>query len=417
MTNLNLTRKKKCRLCNSKNLHLVLKLTSTPLANEFVKKNEIDKKQDTYPLELYLCKNCTHVQLLDIVNPEKLFSNYIYVSGTSPIFRRHFYDYYLWVRHFVNLDADSLVIDIGSNDGTLLKIFKEHHTKVLGVDPAIEIAKKASTEGIDTLPSFFNINLAKKIKSKYGLASVITANNVFAHADNLEEMIYGIKEILSDDGVFIFEVSYLMDVIQKTLFDTIYHEHLSYHNVTSLKKFFDNNDLILKHAERVNSHGGSLRCLVTSKKSSQLQNISVTTLIKSENKFGLHKLETFHKFEQRINAAKIAVNNFLSSIKKSGKSIAGFGAPAKATTLMYHFGFDSTLLDFIVDDNPLKQELFSPGLHIPVLSSEVLYKKMPDFVLILAWNFAASIIANHKNYLNQGGKFIIPLPRMEIIEL
>ena len=417
MTEPSLTRKKNCRLCNSKDLHSVLKLISTPPANEFVKKNEIDKKQDTYPLELFFCKNCTHVQLLDVVNPKKLFSNYVYVSGTSPVFRKHFYDYYLWVCHFVNLNANSLVIDIGSNDGTLLKVFKDHHIKVLGVDPAVEIAKKATADGIETLPSFFDINLAKEIKSKYGLASIITANNVFAHADNLLEIIRGIKEILSDEGVFIFEVSYLVDVIQKTLFDTIYHEHLSYHNVTSLKKFFDKNDLILKHVERVDSHGGSLRCLVTNKKSSQKQNVSVHTLLKSENEFGISKLETFHKFEERIIAAKIAVNNFLNLVKKSGMNVAGFGAPAKATTLMYHFEFDSNLLDFIVDDSPLKQELFSPGLHVPIVGSKALYEKKPDFVLILAWNFAASIIENHKNYLKQGGKFIIPLPKMEIIEL
>jgi len=417
MTELNVIRRKNCRLCNSKNLLSVLQLKSTPPANEFIKKNETSKKQHKYPLELFFCKDCTHVQLLDVVNPKILFSNYVYVSGTSAVFRKHFYDYYLWISHRVNLNSNSLVIDIGSNDGTLLKVFKDNNIRVLGIDPAAEIAKKASDDGIQTLPLFFDINLANKIKSEYGYASVITANNVFAHADNLLEIVQGIKELLSDEGVFIFEVSYLVDVLQKTLFDTIYHEHLSYHNITSLKNFFDKNDLVLKHVERIDSHGGSIRGLVTNKKNSQQKNESVKNLLRLEEKIGINKIETYYSFEQRINAAKIAVSNFLNLVKKEGKTIAGFGAPAKATTLMYHFEFDSNLLDFIVDDSPLKQGLFSPGYHIPVLSSDMLYKIKPDYVLILAWNFSASIISNHKNYLKQGGKFIIPLPTMEIIEI
>ena len=411
-----ITKRKSCRLCGSKDLKSVLTLKSSPPANEFVKKNELKKVQNLYPLELFFCQDCTHVQLLDVVRPEILFSNYVYVSGTSSVFRNHFYAYYLWVNNFVTLDDNSLVVDIGSNDGTLLKVFQDNGIKVLGIDPALKIAKKASENGIKTLPFFFDIALARKIKNEYGSAKVITANNVFAHADNLLEIIQGIKELLSDDGVFIFEVSYLVDILNKTLFDTIYHEHLSYHNVTSLEKFFKKNELELKHIERVNTHGGSLRGLVTKKNNTAHKNLSVDALLKLEKEMNINKLETYDKFDQKINVAKNEVNTFLNNAKKHGKRIAGFGAPAKATTLMYHFEFNSKLIDFIVDDSPLKQGLFSPGYHIPVLGSDALYKKKPDFVLILAWNFADSIIANHQNYLKQGGKFIIPLPTMEIIE-
>ena len=411
-----LTKRTSCRLCGSAYLKSVLRLNPTPPANEFVKKNDLEKIQNLYPLELFFCQNCTHVQLLDIVNPRVLFSNYVYVSGTSAVFRKHFYDYYLWINKLIKLNNDSLVIDIGSNDGTLLKIFKDNGVKVLGVDPAVEIAKKASENGIETLPLFFDAALAKRIRNEYSSAKVITANNVFAHADNLLEIIQGVKDLLSDDGVFIFEVSYLVDVLNKTLFDTIYHEHLSYHNVTSLKKFFKKNGLELKIIEQVNSHGGSLRGLVTKNTNTAYKNSSVDALINSENEMGIDKLETYFRFNQTINVAKNEVNTFLNDAKKQGKKIAGFGAPAKATTLMYHFEFTSSLIDFIVDDSPLKQGLFSPGYHIPVLGSDALYEKKPDFVLILAWNFADSIIENHQNYLKQGGKFIIPLPTMEIIE-
>ena len=416
MSNGFLTKRKTCRLCGSEDLKSALRLNSTPPANEFVKKNELEKVQNLYPLELFLCQSCSHVQLLDIVDPRILFSNYVYVSGTSSVFRKHFHDYYHWVNKFVMINNDSLVIDIGSNDGTLLKIFKDNGVKVLGIDPALEIAKKASESGIKTLPFFFDIALAKKIRNEYGSAKVITANNVFAHADNLLEIIQGVKDLLSDDGVFIFEVSYLVDVLNKTLFDTIYHEHLSYHNVTSLKKFFEKNGLELKIVEQVNSHGGSLRGLVTKNINTAYKNSSVDALLKLENEMDIDKLETYYKFNQKINIAKNEVNNFLNDAKKHGKKIAGFGAPAKATTLMYHFEFTSHLIDFIVDDSPLKQGLFSPGYHIPVFSTDVLYEKKPDFALILAWNFADSIIASHQNYLKQGGKFIIPLPIMEIIE-
>ena len=408
-------RRKSCRLCNSDSLKSVLKLESTPPANSFVDKSKIISKQKTYPLEIHFCENCKHVQLLDVVNPSILFENYVYVSGTSPVFIKHFEDYADDIIQIIKPSKGKLIVDIGSNDGTLLGFFKKKGYKVLGIDPAKEIADKASKQGIETLNSFFNFDLSKFIIENYSKASVITANNVFAHCDDLNGLIKGVKNLLSQDGIFVFEVSYLVDVIEKTLFDTIYHEHLSYHSVAPLKEFFASNGMELFNVERINTHGGSIRGYARLRNNTKSKNISVEELINLEKKLSFDNKDFLIDFGLKIQNIKVELNNLLNEIKNKGKNIAGFGAPAKATTLMYQFGIDSDLIDFIIDDSPLKQGLYTPGLHIPVYSSKMIKEKKPDYLLILAWNFASSIINKHQDFKNLGGHFIVPLPKIEII--
>jgi len=403
-----------CRLCNSSNLISVLKLESTPPANAFVTKEECIKEQEKYPLKLFFCNNCNHVQLTDVVDPSELFSNYVYVSGTSPVFVNHFKNYAKTIIKDYSPDLNKYVLDIGSNDGTLLKFFKKMGYKVIGVDPAEEISKKANEDGIFTLNGFFDLEMAEKIKDKYSNASLITANNVFAHCDDLSGITDAVSKLLTPEGLFVFEVSYLVDVYQKTLFDTIYHEHLSYHSVTPLIKFFENKGMTLIDVLKMNTHGGSIRCVIKNTSNAEVKK-SVENFVNLEKSLAFHESNTFIKFSNKIEERKKELCDLLKKIKADKKSIAGFGAPAKATTLMYEFGLNNDILDFIVDDSPLKQGLFSPGLNIPVFSSSQIETLKPDYLLILAWNFADSIIKNNQKFIESGGKFIIPLPKLEVI--
>ena len=408
-------KERSCRLCGSSDLDSVLNLASTPPANAFIPKSRIDLEQKKYPLELFFCKDCYHVQLLEIVDPVELFENYVYVSGTSPVFVDHFYKYAQHVVDTYKPSKDLLVLDIGSNDGTLLKFFKTQGYTTIGVDPAKEISKKAQQEGIETINDFFTLELSEKIKNKYSLASLITANNVFAHCDDLKGMTKAIYNLLSPEGLFIFEVSYLLDVYQKTLFDTIYHEHLSYHSVIPLVKFFQENNMELIDVKKINTHGGSIRCVVQKSSGHRKVNKSVQEFVQLEKSMSFDKKDKFINFSENISKKKRELNKFLHEIKSENKTIVGFGAPAKATTLMYEFGLDNDVLEFIVDDSPWKQELYSPGLHIPILSSSYIKTFKPDYLLILAWNFANSIIKKNQEYTQSGGKFIIPLPNLEVI--
>lgn len=404
-----------CRLCDSKDLVLVFELEPTPPANAFVGKDELHRTQTVFPLNVYFCRNCFHVQLLDIVNPKELFENYVYVSGTSPVFVKHFEEYSKFIISNYLHEDSSFVIDIGSNDGTLLEFFRNAGYRVLGVDPAKEIAASATKKGIETLPLFFNEDVAKMIQTRYGLASVITANNVFAHIDDLSGFITNIRNLLTRDGVFVFEVSYLVDVIEKTLFDMTYHEHLSYHSVIPLVSFFRDHDMELVEVIRVNTHGGSLRGIVQLKDGPYKISKSVENAIKLEKEMKLDREITFQQFATKINELKRNFQSFITDLKAKGNTIAAYGAPAKSTTLMYHFGIDNSIIDFIVDDSPLKQGLYSPGKHIPVLAPETLYQKKPNYLIILAWNFAESIMKKHEKFRNEIGHFIVPLPSLVVI--
>lgn len=409
-----LHRRTTCRLCGSGSLELVISLAPTPLANAFVPAGELNRKQDIFPLDVFSCRGCGHVQLLDVVDPALLFENYVYVSGTSPVFVEHFHKYAQDIISRFSVPRGALVVDIGSNDGTLLQFFKEAGLRVLGIDPAKNISQTATEAGVETLPTFFTANLAADIKAKHGQASVVTANNVFAHADDLNDMVDGIRELLASDGIFVFEVSYLVDLYCKALFDMIYHEHLSYHAIKPLREFFGRHDMEMIESLRVETHGGSLRGIVQQVGGPHQVGTSVAEVIAIEDELGIDRLEKLRAFSARIQEVKVELRRLLLGLKYRGKKIAGYGAPAKATTLMYHFGIGPDVLDFIVDDSPLKQGLYSPGHHIPVLPPSAIYDRKPDYLLVLAWNFAESILVKHEAFAAAGGHFIFPLPRVEI---
>ncbi len=408
-------RRESCRLCDGRLLTLVVSLTPTPPANAFVRESDRGKEQSCFPLDVFFCETCFHVQLLDVVDPRMLFENYVYVSGTSPVFVDHFKQYAESIIRFAELSRPGLVVDVGSNDGTLLRFFKDAGHAVLGIDPAKNIAGAATASGIETLPAFFDSKLASELRSKRGPADIICANNVYAHVDDLREFTTGVKNFLAPRGLFVFEVSYLVDVVEKVLFDTIYHEHLSYHSVLPLAGFLDSMGMELIEAVRVDSHGGSLRGIAQLKGAGRPVGKSVVDAIQYERNAGFDRAKTFMQLADRINQLKTELTALLARIKREGGRIAGFGAPAKVTTLMYHFGLDAKIIDFIVDDSPLKQGLYTPGLHIPVVPAPVMYERRPDYVLILAWNFADSIMKKHEAFVRAGGRFIVPLPIVKVI--
>ena len=406
-----------CRMCDSKLLTKTVSLTPTPPGNDFLTKAELGRYEPVYPLDLYFCEDCHHVQLGHVVNPKILYQkNYTYVSATSPQFVNHLKTYALNMIERFKLKSDDLVADIGSNDGTCLSFFKDEGLKVVGVDPAKEIANKATVAGIETVGDFFSYNLALSLREKYGPAKYITSHNACAHIDNLLDIVKGIKYWLDDDGVFVLEVGYLVDVYSNTWFDTIYHEHVDFHSVSPFEKLFSRVGMEVISVQRIAPQGGSIR-VMTQKKGGKFQrDSSVDKLINLEQKLNLDKAETFLKFDEKIRLVSEKLQKLVYNLKDQGKTIAGFGAPTKATTLMAHFNLNEKVLDFIVDDNPLKQGLYTPISHIPILSAEALYTLRPDYVLVLAWNFAEPIIKAHQMYSQRIGKFILPMPVPQIVE-
>jgi len=376
--------------------------------------DRLGQVQESYPIDLFLCRICGHAQLLDVLPPEILYRDYLYVTTSSLGLAEHFQRYADDVLGRVQPPSGALVVDIGSNDGTLLKFFQKRRMRVLGIDPAREIAQKATATGIETLPEMFTPALARQVRQERGPASIITANNVFANIDDLASLTEGIRELLAPDGVFVFESFYLADLIRNMVFDFIYHEHISSFAVKPLQAFFNRLGLELIDAMRVPTKGGSLRYTVQRAQGPHAVSPAVASLIEFETSFGLYNPDTFKEFAAKIDALKSQTLRLLRDLQAQGKTIAGYGASVTATTLIYHFGLGD-LLEFIVDDNPAKQNRFSPGLHIPVFSSQALYERKPDYVVVLAWRYVDPIVKRHVAFLDHGGHFVVPVPKVEVI--
>ena len=407
-----------CRLCKKPDLSKVLKLKPTPAGNNFLTLEEkLKNDEPIFPLKLYLCKNCFHLQLGHVVSPDHLFKdNYHFVSGTSPVNVNHFENYAGEVISRFELKKNSFIIDIGSNDGTCLKAFKNKGMRVLGIDAAENIAKIANKNGIETKAAFFSKTLALNIKEQYGVPDLITSHNVLAHIEDFSGVMDAISSLMDKNSIFIFEVGYFLDVFKNLWFDTIYHEHLDYHTVAPLKEFFRSMGMELFDTKRVDIQGGSIRNFVQISGGKNKANSSIEELILLEKNEGLTNVSDLKTFQSRIDVVKSDLSQLLKDIKEKSRSIAGYGAPTKSTTLMNYFELDENLIDYIIDDNPLKQGKYSPLLHIPVVSSDYLLgDSQPDYLLILAWNFAESIIEKVKNSSDFSGRYIIPLPRVKIV--
>ena len=404
-----------CRVCKRNNFQKVFDFGPTPFANEFLKKSDIDKGELYFPLEVLLCKDCYFLTLGHVGNPKILFGNYVYVSSTSKVFIKHFEKF---ANDFLNkyqFHKKPFVIDIGSNDGILLKPFLNKGIKVLGVEPAKHIAKIARKEGINTIDKYFTQAVARQIVNKHGHADLVTATNVFAHIDNLDEVISGIKILLNKEGIFMIEAPYLIDFFKKNYFDLVYHEHLSYWSIHSLVKIFERFDMTVFDVEYVPVHGGTIRVYVKKNTASHKVSKIVHKMELDEKKFGLRDIKTYINFQMKILKNKAELVGLLATLKKQGKSIAGYGAPAKGNTLLNYFGIGRDMLDFIVDEGKFKQGFFTPGKRIPVVSSEYLNNNIPNYILILAWNFQKSIIDANSHLKKKGVKFISPVPHPKVL--
>jgi SAM-dependent methyltransferase len=405
-----------CRLCGSASLERVLPIRPSPIGDAFVTAERKSEPQDLYPLDCYLCLDCGHLQNLDVVDPDVLFRDYTYRTSVSLGLVEHFKRYARSVVESLGIPEGSLVVEIGSNDGSLLKAFKSEGMRVQGIDPARNIAASATEDGVPTVPDFFTGRLAATIKAEQGSAAVFCANNVFAHIDDMSDVVDGIRLLLADDGAFVFEVSYIVDMIDNMVFDTIYHEHVSHHALIPLETFLNRHDMTLFHVARTGTKGGSIRAFAQPKSTGKRpRSAELSALVAEEERRGITEPQIYRDWFNAIESRKRKVLNFLDSAIAEGKTVAAYGASTTTTTLLYHFELEKRI-GFIVDDNPLKQGRFSPGAHIPVLPSSELGIKRPDIVVILAWIYAEPILKRNQAYLEAGGQFLVPLPEPQMTD-
>jgi len=406
--------RKDCRLCGEKKLELAVPIRPSPIGDAYVAKEQLNSVQELYPMDLYLCMSCAHLQLPYVVDPKILFANYTYTTSSSPGLIQHFEKYSQEVCEKLQLPGPGFAVEIGSNDGTLLSFFKKKGFQVLGIDPAETIAQQATSRGIETWAKFFNESVAQRIMTEKGPASLVCANNVFAHADDMMGIASGISKILTKEGVFVFEVSYIVDLVERNVFDTIYHEHLCHHSIKPLESFLRRFGLMLFDIERNASKGGSIRCFAQRLEGVRPISPVIRQLIENEAAKGYDKLQVYSEFAQRLEKMREDLHLFLDAAKAQGKKIAGYGASNPNTTILFHLELGKYLTT-LYDDNPVKQGMFSPRLHIPVVPSEKIYQDKPDYIVMLAWAYADRIGARHEKFLKAGGRFIVPIPEIRII--
>jgi SAM-dependent methyltransferase len=394
---------------------MFLNLGATALANQFLREDQLRAREHKYPLRVGFCRSCGHVQLMESVPADAMFENYLYVSSASDTLVRHLLDLSeILVRRY-RLGPADLVIDIGCNDGTLLQGFRSHGVQPLGVDPARNLAELTSGAGIARCTALFTASTARNVVAQWGPASLVTATNTFPHIQNLDDFIQGIKIVLKPEGVFVIETHYLLDLIQQLAFDTIYHEHVSYWALGPMQRLFASHGMAVVDAERVPLHHGQLRVHVQ-RQSEGTVHSRVAEIIAAEKAARLDHFETYERFAERVQKIKTDLRETLASFAQNGQQVAGYGAPAKGNTLLGFLEIGPETLPYIVDRSPLKQGLFTPGTHIPVVAPERLLLDQPDCVLLLAWNFVDEILEQQAEYRRRGGKFMVPVPEVRFLD-
>ena len=400
----------RCQISGAKDLKTILSLGYLPPVNKLKKINSSLREDVFYPSELMYSQRSRLVQLSTIVNKEILFpKEYPYTSSTTKILRENFKELYEDCKKIINISSKDLIIDIGSNDGNLLNNFKKYH-KVLGITPE-KIGKIAIKNGIRTLIRYFDKNTSNLVLKKFGKAKIITATNVFAHIENVNLLMKNLLRVLKDDGVFISESHYLVSLIKTNQYDTIYHEHLRYYSLTSLKYLFNKYDMEIIHAKKINTHGGSIRVYAARKKRFKI-NHSVRKILSYEKNFLNWK--TFNNFKKKVVDSKLKLYSILEKLKNNNKKIYGIGAPSRASTLINYVGLDENIIDCVLEiDGSYKIGNYIPGKKIPILSENKLYNDPPDFLILFSWHIASELKFNLKKK-GFKGKFIIPLPHPKI---
>ncbi|MDG2208248.1 MAG: class I SAM-dependent methyltransferase [Pirellulales bacterium] len=399
-----------CRSCAKSGLREILSLGDTPLANALLTEDQLGAPEPTFPLELVFCPDCSLVQITEVVPPEILFRDYAYFSSFSQTMLDHAALCAKKIKRMQGLDSSSLVVELASNDGYLLKNYKNANIPVLGIEPAENIARVAQDQDIRTICDFFGERLAEKLVAQNLNADVIHANNVLAHVADLNGFVSGVEKLLKSTGIAVIEVPYLRDLIDQTEFDTIYHEHLCYFSLTALDALFRRHKLTIVDVERSSIHGGSLR--IYAAKSGDPSR-SVRDLL-DEEKGWVKRLEYYQAFGERVDSLRTHLTKLLQNLKAEDKRIAVYGASAKGSTLLNYFDLGDDLLDFVVDRSTVKQGRYTPGTHLQICDPEKLVTDRPDYVLLLTWNFSEEILQQQSEYRRRGGRFIIPIPEVRV---
>lgn len=405
-----------CRFCATPLQHVFADLGMSPLSNRFISADELDRAERFYPLKTWVCEKCLLVQLEEFETPDEIFQDYVYFSSYSASWLEHAARYVEMITERAGLGGQSQVIELASNDGYLLQYFVKKGIPSLGVEPASNVAEVARTKGINTIDEFFGVKLAEKLLAKGIKADLLLGNNVLAHVPDLNDFVAGMKLVLKDGGIITMEFPHLLQLMLQTQFDTIYHEHFSYFSLHTVMDVFARHGLRIYDVEQLATHGGSLRIYACHAANTALQNAtSLLTMLKQEEVAGLHSLAAYLDFSEQVKHCKRKLLTFLIQLKETGKSIVGYGAPAKGNTLLNYCGVREDLLYYTVDLSPHKQGKFLPGVHIPVFSPDKILQDKPDYVLILPWNLKNEITEQMKEVRGWGGKFVVPIPEAQVL--
>jgi len=403
-----------CRSCGHVDLQNVLSLGRTPLANALLTEKQLGEQEETYPLELAFCSNCSLVQITETVSPEKLFREYVYLSSFADTMLKHAEALSAQLIASRSLGAESLVVEVASNDGYLLQYYKRAGVPVLGIEPATNVAQIAGERhGIPTICDFFDEQLAEHLREEGRRADVIHAHNVLAHVLDLNGFVRGLARLVKNDGVIVVEVPYVKEMIDRCEFDTVYHEHLSYFSLTALNALFSRHALVIQKVERLPIHGGTLRVYAGLQQSNDEQ--SVAELLSEEASWGVNVVSFYNGFGSQVERLRDELVTLLRRLKAEDKRIAVYGASAKGSTLLNYCGIGRETLDYVIDRSTLKQGLYTPGTHLQIHAPEKLLEDLPDYVLLLTWNFAMEILEQQSEYRARGGRFIVPVPAVKVI--
>ncbi len=385
------------------------------MANAFLSTPSEFETEPRFPLDVYFCHDCALVQLLDVIDPEVLFRDYIYLTGTSRTMAVHNERYANQVVELLGLTAGDLVVEVASNDGSLLKCLQPYGVRVLGVEPATNIAGLAEAAGIHTLNRFFDGAAGKALREEHGPARVVIGNNVLAHVDDTRDFLSGCRHLLDDDGRVVIEVPYLGEMIDRLEFDTIYHEHLCYFSLTALMRLCEAAGLSVQRVDHIPVHGGSIRMYAARHERNPHHHPTVVEQARREKSQGLTDLRRFLRFASDVESHRRALLDLLKEKATGGRTLAAYGAPAKGNTLLNYCGIDTRFIPYTTDKSPLKVGKYTPGTHLPVLPVSTLLERQPDYTLILAWNFAEEIMTQQQEYRARGGRFIIPIPQPRVV--
>ncbi|MCX6826843.1 MAG: class I SAM-dependent methyltransferase [candidate division Zixibacteria bacterium] len=405
-----------CRVCKSENVTVFLDYGEVPLAGNFVLPSELDEVK-LYPMDLAVCPDCSLVQILNVVDPEVIFTDYRYLSSVTRTLTRHFREYAALLQQEILPPTDPFLVEIGCNDGVLLDPLQKLGVRVLGVDAADNVIQLTRQRGIDVIHGFFGLSIADAIEKKHGKADVITASNVFAHIDDLDGVMQGVDRLLSVEGKFIVEVHYVLDLLKLFQFDTVYHEHLCYYSLHALQVLYRRFGFSIVDVHHLPMHGGAIR-VFAQRSESVHGNIKpvVQKMLEEELRHGIDKTQTYKEFGLQVERYRDNLAAFLLSRNKSNRTLSAYGAAGRATILLNYCKLDQSKVEYIVDESSFRVGRCVPGVGIPIVSRSVLAEKPTDDCLITAWNYRDEIVGKEPAYLNQGGCFIMPLPHIEIIQ-